>query len=477
MAYELGTTVTPSTVDTVAGNGQFNQKHYNKKAIIDIKDEMILSQMSSTMAMPKNQGKEVVKHRYVPVLSDENENANSGLDSLGSASNGNLYASSRGMGYIAGKLPELGEDSARVNKVSFSRKEVRGSIKNRGFFYEWTKDEMNFDSDPKLKSHITTEAVRAANQVNEDILASDLINGAGVVYYSGDASSVGTIDSNSVPTIQDLIRIDTQLDNNKCPKDTKVIAGSTLIDTRTVQAARYMFISPDMKMDFMSIKALNGTDDAFVPVEQYAKANQNGKYVTAIHGEIGKVGPFRIVVHPKMVKYSTSVDGASGATFGKEVDTFTLVSGADVLQTNGTNITGVVVYNVTKGAALTLTTDYTITAATGVVTIVNNAASDIGDIITVAYDDDGSSAAFRNDGSNYEVYANLVIGSGSFTHIGFEFGAGTQGKFNIQHKTPEELRSRENPYGKFGMTVIEWWNGVLIERPEWIANYITASKY
>jgi len=407
MGYNTGKTGGISTVDKKAGNEQFNQKHYDKRAIIDIKDEMIFSQMSGTMAMPKHQGKEVVKHRYVPILDDQNEVANSGLDALGVASNGNLYGSSRGMGFITAKLPELGEDSERVNKVSFSRKEVRGSIKNRGFFYEWTKDEMNFDSDPKLKQHITREAVRAANQINEDILATELINGAGVVYYAGDAVSIGTVNQTSVPTIQDLIRMDTQLDNNKCPRDTTVIVGSTLIDTRTVQAARYMFISPDMKMDFMSIKALNGTDDAFVPVEQYAKANGNGKYVTAIHGEIGKVGPFRIVVNPKMVRYSTALDGASGA----------------------------------------------------------------------AWTTSGATDPFRNDGTKFEVYSNLVVGSGSFTHIGFEFGAGTQGKFNIVHKTPEELRTRENPYAKFGMSVLEFWNGVLIERPEWICNYVTSSRY
>lgn len=407
MAYNTGKTGAVSTIDAKAANAQINQKHYNKKAIIDIKDEMIFSQMSSTMGMPQNQGKEVVKHRYIPVLSDENEVANSGLDALGVASNGNLYGSSRGAGYIAAKMPDLGEDSERVNKVSFSRKEVRGTIQNRGFFYEWTKDEMNFDSDPKLKAHITTEAVRAANQVNEDILAIELINGAGVTYFTGDAVSIATVNQTSVPTIQDLIRLDTQLDNNKCPKDTTVIAGSNMVDTRTVQAARYMFISPDMKMTFMEMKALNGTDDAFVSVEQYAKANANGKYVTAIHGEIGKVGPFRIVVHPKMVKYSTALDAASGAAWVSAVGT----------------------------------------------------------------------DPFRNDGAKFDVYPNLVIGSGAFTHIGFEFGAGTQGKFNIKHKTPEELRSRENPYAKFGMTVIEFWNGVLIEKPEHIANLITASKY
>lgn len=475
MGYNAGKVGNPSTIDKKTNNGQLRQAHYDKKAIIDIKDEMILSQMSGTMSQPKNQGKEVVKHRYIAVLDDQNEVANSGLDALGNPSNGNLYGSSRGMGFINGKMPDLGEDSERQNKISFSRKEVRGSIVNRGVFYEWTKDEMNFDSDPKLKSHITTEAVRAANQINEDILASELINGAGITYYAGNASSVSTIDKSSIPTLQDLIRIDTQLDNNKCPKDTKIIAGSTFEDTRTVQAARFMFISPDVKMEFMSIKALNGTDDAFVPVEQYAKADKNGKYVTAIHGEIGKVGPFRIVVHPKMVRYSTILDGASGALFGAETQTYTLETETDVIDTGETGLAGLTVYNVTEDAELALTTDYTVSG--GTITIVNTAASSVGDEIRVTFDDDGSSEPFRNDGTNYEVYANLVVGSGAFTHIGFEFGAGTQGKFNVTHKTPEQLRTRDNPYAKFGMTVIEWWNGVLVERPEWIANYVTAAKY
>lgn len=409
MGYDLGTTGDPSLIDESAGNEQVRQNYYNKKAIIDIKDEMYLSQMSSTTGMPKNMGKEIVKHRYIPLLSDENANPNNvGLDASGVAyAKGNLYGSSRGTGFIAGKLPDLGEDSGRVNKVSFSRKEVRGSITNRGFFYEWTKDEVNFDTDPNYKQHITTEAVRGANQINEDVLAIELINGAGITYYAGDATTLATIDQTSVPTIKDLYRLDTELDNNKCPRDTKVITGSRMIDTKTVAAARYMFISPDVKLDFMSIKALNGTDDAFIPVEQYQGAAGQGKYIKTIHGEIGKVGPFRIVVHPKMVRHSDAADAAVGAAW------------------------------------------------------VSNATNDL----------------FRNDGTKFEAYPCLVVGSEAFTHIGFEMGAGTAQKFKVNTKTPDQLITKENPYGKTGLTTIEFWNGILIERPEWVAVYNISGTY
>ena len=410
MVYGNGTN---STLDKVAGNSQIRQEYYDRKAIIDVKDEMYLQKLSGVMAQPKNFGKEVVKHRYVPLLDDGNENAGSGIDTDGvTLTNGNLYGSSRGTGFISGKLPDLSEDAGRVNKVSFSRKEVRGSIANRGFFFEYTKDQMNFDSDPKFKQYITTEAVRGATQINEDVLAIELINNAGVVYTAGAAGidTVAEVNWTSVPTIEDLIRLDTELDNNKCPRDTKVIVGSTLQDTRTVQSARYMFISPDVKMDFMSIKALNGTDDAFVPVEQYQGAAGDKKYIRTIHGEIGKVGPFRIVVHPKMVKYSDAAGAAAGAAW-------------------------------------------------------------------TAGDNSGEGAEFRNDGTKYEVYPCLVVGSEAFTHIAFEMGAGTQGKFQVTHKTPEELRSRENPFGKVGMTVIEFWTGVLVEHSEWVAVYRIAAKY
>ena len=59
----------------------------------------------------------------------------------------------------------------------------------------------------------------------------------------------------------------------------------------------------------------------------------------------------------------------------------------------------------------------------------------------------------------------------------FEYGAGTKGKFDVTTKTPEQLRSKENPYAKTGMTVVEFWNGVLINRPDHLAVYNTASQY
>ena len=386
------------------GKSQIRQDFFDKKAVIDIQDEMYLQKLSGTTNMPKNYGETIKKYRYVPLLDDENDNSQ-GLDTTGAAiAAGNLYGSSRDVGTITSKLPELSETGGRVNRVGFTRKQITASIVNRGFFFEWTKDAMNFDSDAELKMHLTREAVRGAAQINEDVLYITLVNNAGVNYFAGSATSIATITGEvddataAIPTYVDLLNLDIELTNNKCPRDTKVIAGSRMIDTKTVRAARYMFISPDVEISFRAMTDLAG-NPAFVDVKEYTSANGDGKYIQSLNGEIGAVGPFRIVVHPNAIMRS-----GAGA-------------------------------KVTKNAA-----------------------------------------GLRNDGTKYDVYPCLVVGSEAFTHVGFEFGAGTKGKFKTNTKMPEENRDRQDPFGKVGFTAIEFYNGVMVEFPERVAVYNIASK-
>lgn len=386
------------------GKSQIRQDFFDKKAVIDIQDEMYLQKLSGTTNMPKNYGETIKKYRYVPLLDDENDNSQ-GLDTTGAAiSAGNLYGSSRDVGTITSKLPELSETGGRVNRVGFTRKQITASIVNRGFFFEWTKDAMNFDSDAELKMHLTREAVRGAAQINEDVLYISLVNNAGVNYFAGSATSIATITGEvddataAIPTYVDLLNLDIELTNNKCPRDTKVIAGSRMIDTKTVRAARYMFISPDVEISFRAMTDLAG-NPAFVDVKEYTSANGDGKYIQSLNGEIGAVGPFRIVVHPNAI----------------------MRSGA--------------------GAKVT-----------------------------------ANAAGLRHTGTKYDVYPCLVVGSEAFTHVGFEFGAGTKGKFKTNTKMPEENRDRQDPFGKVGFTAIEFWNGILVDRPEHLAVYNIGSK-
>lgn len=76
---------------------------------------------------------------------------------------------------------------------------------------------------------------------------------------------------------------------------------------------------------------------------------------------------------------------------------------------------------------------------------------------------------YRETGGNYDVFPAVVIGSGSFTTIGFQTDGKTV-KFKITHKKPGvDTADRTDPYGEMGFMSIKWYYGMMILRPERIA--------
>ena len=252
---------------------------------------------------------------------------------------GNLYGSSKDVGTITGKLPALGENGGRVNRVGFKRVELEGTINKFGFFDEYSADSLQFDSDKELSMHVNREMLRGAGEITEDMLQLDLLNAAGVVRFGGDAVSNATVTgeagaSASVMTFKDLQQLDIDLTNNLTPKHTTIQTGSRNIDTRTIPAARYMYIGSELQPMFENmVDQFNRP--AFIPVEQYA-----GKTTLAV-GEIGIVGKFRLILVPEMMHWSaegaaiTNNDGYRSAN-GENYDVFpTLVVGDQSFQTIG----------------------------------------------------------------------------------------------------------------------------------------------
>ena len=233
---------------------------------------------------------------------------------------GNLYGSSKDVGTITGKLPALGETGGRVNRVGMTRLTIEGNIEKFGIFEEYTQDSLDFDNDMELESHITTEAVKAANELAEDQLQIDLLNGAGVVRFAGSATSTATIKGATqaelatagtppdVVSYDDLVKLSIELDNNRTPKHTKVITGSRMVDTKVVNAARYMYIGSELLPTFMRMTDYHGAR-AWIPVAQYGDAT------TIARGEEGSVGDFRIIVVPEMMHWD-----AAGAVVDTEED-------------------------------------------------------------------------------------------------------------------------------------------------------------
>ena len=308
---------------------------------------------------------------------------------------GNLYGSSKDVGYITGKLPLVGESGGRVNRVGFKRVSVEATLQKMGFFDEYTQDSLDFDTDSELAMHINREMLNGAQELTEDALQIDLLNAAGVIRFGGIATSTATITGEgtvSAITYNDLMRLEIDLDNNRCPKSTTIISGTRMVDTKTVPATRYMYIGSELVPMIKSmVDPFN--QQAFIPSHKYADAGN------VVNGEIGKLSGFTIISVPEMMRW--------------------------------------------EGAGATVT----------------------------------SNLGYRETSGKYDVYPMLVVGSGSFTTVGFQTD-GKSVKFKIFNKKPgEENATTADPYGETGFMSIKWFYATMILRPERIALIKTVAKW
>ena len=369
---------------------QMRDFYYARDAITEVAKEQYFTQLASTTDMPKHYGQRIKRYIYVPLLDDRNKN-DQGIDATGAViANGNLYGSSKDVGKISGKMPVISESGGRVNRVGFTRKTLEGTFQNFGYFMEYSEDSLNFDTDEQLMQHINREMLKGAGEMSEALIQLDLLNNAGITNYAGTATKASEIGKTSLVTFQDLVNLTTDLDNNRTPKDTKINTGSTKIDTRTINAARLMYIGSEVKNTLRKMTDFFN-NPAFVGVQHYADGTK------PLRGEIGSIDEFRIIVVPEMMKW----EGAGAA------------STAD----DGIHVTG--------GKA--------------------------------------------------DIFPMLVVGSESFTTIGFQSDAKSV-KFKIIHKKPgPDMATPADPYGKMGFMSIQWWYGFMVIRPERIALVKTAA--
>ena len=317
----------PSTIEG-AGSSQMNTFFWWKKAIIESRKEQFFMPLADTITMPKHMGKEIKVYVYVPLLDDKNLSTQ-GIDAQGatltgaSGANpgyGNLYGSSKDIGKITDKLPTLTENGGRVNRVGFTRLQRSGSIQKFGFFTEFTKESLDFDSDSELYGHMSREMVTGAVQLTEAVLQADLLAAAGVVHYPGSATSHATVTgegteaNRTVVKYDDLMRLSIILDNNRTPKQTKVINGSRMIDTVTISAGRIMYVGSELIPLLRKMVDPFG-DAAFMPVQKYGAAG------TILNGEIGTIDAFRIIVVPEMLNWTGEGAAATGANPGYRTGT------------------------------------------------------------------------------------------------------------------------------------------------------------
>lgn len=323
---------------SIDGNGsdQMNTFLYLRGALIEAKKEQYFLPLASTIGMPKHMGKTVQVYEYVPLLDDKNVN-DQGIDANGvKIVNGNLYGSSKDVGTITGKLPVLSENGGRVNRVGFTRRMRSGSIHKFGFFTEFTNESLVFDSDDGLMKHLSRELLNGANEITEDVLQKDLLAAAGTIIYAGAATADSEISGEETPaaggtpaipaslvSYKNLMRLDKILNDNRTPRQTKIIAGSRLTDTKVIGSGRVMYIGSDLVSVVRGMTDLFGKP-AFISVQHYADAG------TLLTGEIGSVDAFRIVVVPEMQKWAGAGKEATAANPGYQTTTVSNVERYDV---------------------------------------------------------------------------------------------------------------------------------------------------
>jgi len=296
---------------------QFNTHYWDRRSLIDAAEQMFFSPLADVRSMPMHYGKEMKVYFYVPLLDDRNVN-DQGLDASGAVTaNGNMYGSSKDVGLISARMPTLTEEGGRVNRVGFTRLERNGTLQEHGFFTEFSDDMMTFDTDSDLYSHMSREMVAGANEITEDLLQIDLLSNAGTVVYTGvatqDSEITGEGANPSVVTFMDLKKLSIVLDDNRTPKNTKIIKGSTMNDTATINASRIMYIGSDLQITVENMVDGLG-NPAFVPVRKYAAAS------TIMNGEIGSVGDFRIIVVPNMMNWEGAGAVATASNLGYDDD-------------------------------------------------------------------------------------------------------------------------------------------------------------
>ena len=365
----------PGTTASSIG-AQARTDFYEKKAIIAVRDKQYFSPLASVKAMPKNMGKKIKQDVYVPLLDDRNVN-DQGLDAAGliitaskwlafnaagtqiltgtgttaatattaqffdteanaitaagdygsvQETGGHIYGSQKDIGSIAAKIPALSESGGRVNRIGFTRLQVEADLRKRGFFVEYTQESIDFDSDADLLAHITEESVVGANEITEAELQNDLLNTASgdgtTMYITTDADDVEVLNVGTKASVdglvryKDLMRMSIALDDNKTPKSTKIISGSRMTDTKTINGGRIMYIGSEMIPALRAMQDLH-SQPAFVGVEKYADAGN------VLNGEIGTIDNFRLIVVPEMQYGQNKGKKAGGA--GTEIDIYPML--------------------------------------------------------------------------------------------------------------------------------------------------------
>jgi len=196
---------------------------------------------------------------------------------------------------VTNGLPGLDEGSGPANSFSIKKVTMSTSLSRYGEMIEYT-DEVEMFSEDALQIRYREELGDRARRRYEDLVQLDMLAGTFVKYGGiattrcelggGDDASSGeyAIDETLVrKSVKDLVKY-------RAKKHTKMVTGSTKIDTKTVNSAYYSIVGPEIKYDLEGL-------DKYIPVYRYANATN------VAEGEFGLLYDMRFIESESAMTY------------------------------------------------------------------------------------------------------------------------------------------------------------------------------
>lgn len=463
---------TPSTIGS-----QIVNEYYQKKALIEARKEQYFSQMADVTSMPKNMGKKIKRYHYIPLLDDANIN-DQGIDAAGVT----ITTTQR---YVT--FPSLVVTVANASKTTAAAA-ANANIDDGGNAATVAVAGADGSGGTGLATiTFTKRVVKFATSTTADAAAaaikgSTVAQGSGNLY--GSSKDIGTI-TGKLPALSE-----TGGRVNRVGFKRKELEGTFeklgFFDEYTQESMD--FDSDAGLMEHINREMINGANEITEDALQIDLLNAAGvvKYAGAAtenveidkdcvveYGDIMRISidldNNRTPKHTKIITGTRMVDtrvipACRVAYIGSEL--LPTLKGMEDLHSQPAFIS---IEKYAAGGAV-------LTGEVGMVDQVRFVV--VPEMVkwAGAGADASADATCYETNDRYDVFPMLIIGSESFTTIGFQTD-GQSVKFKIYHKAPgEKTADRTDPYGETGFMSIKWYYGFMALRPERIGLIKTAAK-
>jgi len=301
-------------------------------AIEKTKNKLIFSKLGGRRSQPKHAGDKMVKRVKVPVLHPENHldngiNANAAVfmknrwyayddknvmignpdgyptqsdaDDVDGAvaantksSAGTCYYGNADFNTIKANIPVLGEEGGNVNAVNVSSKYIYGRVYKRGIKSTWYKDAIDKDSRKGLLAETAQGLMEAVKDLREAEIQNMLLEHASnnvVLPSTASSASISSLTTDNVLDYATIRSWELKLKKLQVPYVTKMVFGSTKVDTKTIDGGWVVYIGQEATNTVRDMVDSNGKS-VFDPAHMYG-----GNVKLVDENEIGRVGKFRFV--------------------------------------------------------------------------------------------------------------------------------------------------------------------------------------